>query len=179
MNRIKLIVAMVLILFMQSALQADERILSFHSDITVNQDGSMEVEETIRVRAEQDQIRRGIYRDFPTSYHDTYGNSYRVDFQVSGVLRDGASEYYFTRPQANGVRVYIGRENVLLSPGEYTYTLSYRTNRQLGFFDDHDELYWNVTGNGWEFPIDRASARIFLPEGIPSSQVTATAYTGA
>ena len=46
----------------------DERILSYHSDILVKQDGWIEVTETIRVRAEGAQIRRGIYRDYPTRY---------------------------------------------------------------------------------------------------------------
>ena len=59
---------------------ADERILSFDSNIVVRQDGSIEVTETIRVRAEGKQIRRGIYRDFPTDYEDKSGNDYHVRF---------------------------------------------------------------------------------------------------
>ena len=49
--------------------------------------------------------------------------------------------------------------------------LRYRTTRQLGFFDDHDELYWNVTGNGWDFPIDAASATVALPGAIAPSHL--------
>jgi uncharacterized membrane protein YgcG len=138
----------------------------------------MQVVESIRVRAEQDRIQRGIYRDFPTGYRDRFGNRYRVDYSVTGVQRDGVDENYFTEARANGKRTYIGRGDVILPAGEYTYTFSYTTSRQLGFFADHDELYWNVTGNGWEFPIDYASARIFLPEGIVTNTVTASAYTG-
>jgi uncharacterized membrane protein YgcG len=168
-----------LLLLVCTTLHADERILSFHSDITINPDSSMQVVETIRVRAEQDQIRRGIYRDFPTTYEDTYGNRYRVDFAVQSVERDGRDENYFSEPLVNGVRTYIGNETVILPPGEYTYTITYTTGRQLGFFEDHDELYWNVTGNGWAFPIDRASARVFLPADVPSNSVTAEAWTGS
>ena len=51
----------------------DERILSFHSDITIDEDGSMTVRETIRVRAQGLKIKRGIYRDFPTTYRDRAG----------------------------------------------------------------------------------------------------------
>ena len=76
----------------------------------------------------------------------------------------------------NGVRVYIGSKDVPLSPGEYTYTLRYHTDRQLGFFEKHDELYWNVTGNGWDFTIEKASATVELP---PGAEVTSSeAYTG-
>ena len=160
------------------AVNAAERILSFHSDIYITTDGSMQVEETIQVRAEQDKIKRGIYRDFPTTYRDLLGNRYRVDFQVVNVQRDGVNENYFTQNQTNGIRTYFGRENVILPQGDYTYTFSYTTNRQLGYFESHDELYWNVTGNGWDFPIDSASARIYLPDTIPNTRVTAEAYTG-
>ena len=60
--------------------RADERILEFHSEISVATDASMLVDETIRVRAEGDRIRHGIYRDFPTDYRDRFGNRVHVDF---------------------------------------------------------------------------------------------------
>jgi uncharacterized protein (TIGR04222 family) len=145
------------------ASRADERILDFHSDIRIEPDGGMEVTETIRVRAEGNEIRRGIYRDFPTDYEDRFGHRYRVGFTVHSVRRDGMAEPYRQQSIGNGVRVYIGNADLLLPPGEYEYQLRYRTDRQIGFFADHDELYWNVTGNGWGFPIDSVSARVSLP----------------
>jgi hypothetical protein len=72
----------------------------------------------------------------------------------------------------------MGRKGVLLPPGEHTYTLSYRTDRQLGFFKDHDELYWNVTGNGWIFPIETASATVAPPPGAPADRIALAGYTG-
>ena len=69
--------------------EAQERILAYDSTVSVNADGSLDVEERIRVRAEGSNIRRGIYRDFPTRYRDRYGNRVVVDFTVQSVLRDG------------------------------------------------------------------------------------------
>jgi len=158
--------------------QADERILSFHSDIQINPDRSMNVTETIKVRAEGHKIRHGIYRDFPTRYTDQYGNDYHVVFQVLSVQRDGKPESYHQEDLANGVRTYIGKSNYYLPQGEYTYTISYRTTRQLGFFKTFDELYWNVTGNGWDFAIDKASALVRLPKRVASSDLRMSAYTG-
>ncbi|MET0089928.1 MAG: DUF2207 domain-containing protein [Candidatus Thiodiazotropha sp.] len=160
------------------AVWAEERILDFHSDITVLQDGAMEVIETIRVRAEGKRMKRGIYRDFPTDYRDSNGHRYRVAFDVRQVQRDDQAEASHSESLENGVRLYIGRSDHYLQPGDYTYRISYRTNRQLGFFTDHDELYWNVTGNGWEFPIDQASAAVHLPEGIDAEKIRLEAYTG-
>ncbi|MEJ2591222.1 MAG: DUF2207 domain-containing protein [Candidatus Thiodiazotropha sp.] len=160
------------------AAHADERILDFNSDITVLADGSMQVTETIRVRAEGNAIKRGIYRDFPTDYRDRYGNRYHVAFDVTDVRRDGGSEDSHTEQRANGVRLYLGSANRMLATGIHVYEIAYRTDRQLGFFADHDELYWNVTGNGWNFPIDHASARIHLPSGIGSDEIKPEGYTG-
>ncbi len=157
---------------------AEERILSYHSEITVNADSTMDVTETIRVRCENANINHGIYREFPTRYRDKYGNRVRVDFKITGIRRDGADEPYFTEGMINGVKVYIGSEDVVLDPGEYTYEISYHTNRQLGFFEGHDELYWNATGNGWKFPIDEAQAVVNLPKGVPAGEVKLEAYTG-
>ena len=158
--------------------RADERILEYHADIEVAVDGTVTVEETIRVRAEGNAIRRGIYRDFPTRYRDRRGNRVRVDFDVLDVRRDGEPEPWHTEDRSNGVRVYVGSANRMLPPGEYTYELRYRTNRQLGYFDDFDELYWNVTGNDWAFPIDRASARVRLPAPVPEPALRLESYTG-
>src|SRR5690606_10480488 len=51
--------------------------------------------------------------------------------------------------------------------------------RQLGFFDDHDELYWNAIGHGWAFPIERGSVEVRLPQAVPTADMEALAYTGA
>jgi uncharacterized membrane protein YgcG len=169
---------LLLLLLIAAGVHADERILDFHSAIIVYSDGGMLVTETLRVRAEGQQIRRGIYRDFPTDYRDHLGNRYRVAFDVVEVLRDGRREDYHTERRSNGVRLYVGNAERLLRTGEYTYTLSYRTSRQLGFFADHDELYWNVTGNGWGFPIDHAGATVQLPPSLGSSALALEAYTG-
>jgi hypothetical protein len=160
------------------AAAASETILSFASHIAVDPDASMRVTETIKVVSAGDQIKRGIYRDFPTTYKDHAGNKYVVSFVTLAVARDGKPEAYHTEPLSNGVRIYMGRKEYVLPPGEYTYTLTYRTDRQLGFFKDHDELYWNVTGNGWNFPIETTSAAVTLPPGVPAGKMVLEGYTG-
>lgn len=161
-----------------AAALAQEQILAYHSDIRIAGDGSMQVTETIRVRAEGENIRRGIYREFPTRYRDRFGNAYVVDFEVTAVTRDGRPEAFNAYRRANGVRVDLGTEAFLAVPREYEYAIHYRTNRQLGFFADHDELYWNVTGNGWDFPIAEASATVTLPTAVAASALVMEGYTG-
>jgi uncharacterized membrane protein YgcG len=156
---------------------AEEVIRRFVSDVTVNTDGSLDVRETIVVTVEGQQIRRGILRDFPTTYKDRNGSTVRVDFDVRSVARDGRQEDYSTSNVNNGVRIQIGNKDVFLDHGEHTYEISYRTDRQLGFFESFDELYWNATGNGWTFPIEKAEAIVRLPPGAVIQQHAA--YTGS
>ena len=173
----------ILVLILPGALVVDaaadnERILSFHSDIEILADSSMEVTEHITVRSLQRNIRRGIYRDFPTRYQDRLGNRVQVAFEVIEVLRDGQPEPWFIERQINGIRVNTGDDRFLPGPGDYTFSIRYRTSRQLGFFEDHDELYWNVTGLGWAFRIEQASAEIRLPAPVPAEDLRLDSYTG-
>jgi uncharacterized membrane protein YgcG len=162
-----------------AAQTGEERILSFDSDIVVNPDASMDVTETIRVLAQGYQIKRGIIREFPTVYKDGEGNRVEVGFKLKETRRNGVPDRHEVSRMTNGVSIRIGDPDVYLDPGEYTYTIIYHTTRQLGFFEDHDELYWNVTGTGWDLPIDAASAVVRLPGGIPAADIRTTAYTGA
>ncbi|MCW9097653.1 MAG: DUF2207 domain-containing protein, partial [Ignavibacteriaceae bacterium] len=155
-----------------------ERIISFDSDITLNEDASMMVVENIKVYANRNKIKRGIYRDFPTKYNDDYGNNINIKFDVLEVLRDGNPESFHTEKLRNGIRVYFGRSDYFLPTGEYTYTIKYQTDRQIGYFDKYDELYWNVTGNGWDFLIEKATATVNLPESVSRDDLKLSGYTG-
>ncbi len=166
-------------LLVSSLAAADERISRYEIEVDVARDGAILVTEHVRVRAEGNRIRRGIYRDFPTRYQDRYGNRVVVGFEVLGVERNGQPEPWFTENVSNGIRINTGNDDFLPVPADYTFTIRYRTTRQIGFFADHDELYWNAIGGGWAFPIDTASVIVRLPEPVPTDQLKAEAYTGS
>ena len=154
-----------------------EHILHYDSRIDVQTNGVLTVTETIEVDAEGRNIKHGIYRDFPQLYHGPLGLRIKTGFTVLRVTRDDQPEDYHLAGRANGVRVYIGSPGALVTPGVHRYQWVYATDRQLGFFADHDELYWNVTGNGWTFSIDAVTATVILPPGATVNHLTA--YTGA
>lgn len=170
------IVAGIIFFAASTLVSADERILLFAADLDVQSDGRLLVTEHITVEAAGDQIKRGIFRDIPLRARDANGWEYDVEFKLIDVEQDGARAAYFTERNAAGVRIYIGRSDVFLTPGEYEYTIRYEMDRQVRFFDGYDEIYWNVTGNEWAFPIDKASARIRLPQDGQVQQLVA--YTG-
>lgn len=158
---------------------ADERVLSFHSDILVRSDGVLEVTETIRIRAEGHQIKRGIFRDYPTQYKNRFGDDVTVKYEPLTVLRNDRLEDFRTEKFRNGVRTYFGRSDRLLELGEHTYSYRYNAGRMLGFFDDQVELYWNVISDDSVFPIDRVSATLTFEFNVPQESFELYAYTGA
>ncbi len=170
---------LLLALLLPLTAHADERILSFHSDIVVMSDGWIEVTETITVTAEGNRIQRGIYRDLPTRYFDRLKNAYEVTIEPMAVLRNDRREDFHVRQMRDGIRIYFGNSERFIDHGEHTYSFRYRASRMLGFFEQHDELYWNVTGFEWAFPIDEASARVLFEFDVAAAALTHEAYTGA
>lgn len=172
----RLLFALAALVVLQSPVLADERIESFISDARVNTDASLDVTETIAITAEGIQIKHGILRDYPTIYTDKNGIRVVVGFDVVSVKRDGNDEPFALEGLSNGKRIRIGSKDVSINPGLHSYEIKYHTTRQLGFFKGYDELYWNVTGNGSLFPIEKATAIVHLPAG--ANTIQSTVYTG-
>ncbi|WP_045388982.1 DUF2207 domain-containing protein [Falsirhodobacter sp. alg1] len=169
---LRILFALCLTLVPAAPIHADERIRSFISEITIDRTGGLQITETLDVQAEGQRIRHGIFRDLPL----TEDGIHRGGFDLVDATIDGAP--VDTRIQrGNGViRIYLGDQDTVLSPGEHRFRLRYDVDRQVRFLADHDELYWNITGNAWEFRIDMAAARIRLPEGAVATDVEA--FTG-
>lgn len=174
---VAILVAGVFVLLSTLLAQADERILSFSSTVEVSADGTFTVTEVIKVHAEGRQIQRGIFRDLPLTFEGDDGRRHKAGFELLSVERDGAPDGSSVNHGGDGVRIYIGDENTFLSRGAHTYRIVYKVSRLVRFFDTHAEIYWNATGNEWAFAIDRAAARIILPEG--TSALETDGYTGA
>ncbi|HSK13932.1 MAG TPA: DUF2207 domain-containing protein, partial [Phnomibacter sp.] len=169
-----------------------DRILVFHSDITAERSGKLLVVETIKIYNGNGQrspdidylsypepnndIQRGIVRDFPTRYKAKDGFWQKVGFKLKSVTQNGEPANYHTEDLDNGVRIYVGDEDNYLPEGVFTYRFTYETSRQLIYHALKDELYWNVNGNGWVFYADSVSCTIRFPSG---SQIFEHAcYTG-
>jgi uncharacterized membrane protein YgcG len=156
---------------------AREEIRSFASDVVLNVDGSVSVTETIEVNAEGTEIRRGIYRDIPVVMLGSNGGKVRPGLDVTGVTRDGDQEMFRVERMGNFQRIWIGNPDYFLDYGVHRYIIRYTMTRMARSFEDHDELYWNATGNYWVFPILAAQATVRLPDGAVISDLAG--YTGA
>lgn len=172
----RLRILLLLCCFCTFSAQAEEAIQSYDVHLQVEPSGEVRVTERIAVIAEGRQISRGIYRDIPTGYSLGNGLLRSTPLTLLSATRDGQPETVTQQTHEHGVRLRLGRADVLLQPGPYVYELTYRMDAQLLHHARVDELYWNVTGNDWQLPIRRASVEVLLPEG---AQIEAAhGYTG-
>jgi len=153
-----------------------ERIDSYKADIVVNQDSSLEVTEVIDYDFGTTQ-RHGIYRYIPYTF-DRDGSSYTTDITISSVTDDTGLGYAYTTSKSGGfIDVKIGNPDKLITD-KHTYVIAYTVKKAINYFKDHDELYWNVTGNDWDVPIDSAFAFVEFPQGADESNTKSSCYTG-
>ncbi|MCK5832910.1 DUF2207 domain-containing protein [bacterium] len=150
---------------------------SFHSDIEMFTNSSYEVEERIEVNFGNEQ-RHGIYRDIVYKYRLPM-RTYRVLVNILDVTDDSGNEYDIkVKKQGDYVNIRIGSPNYTVS-GTHVYRIRYRVENGMLFFDDHDELYWNVTGTEWPCEIKKASATVRLPVGTPEGEIKTICFSGA
>ncbi|MFA5933486.1 MAG: DUF2207 domain-containing protein [Microgenomates group bacterium] len=156
-----------------SGVQAEE-ITSFDTEIIAHQDGTMDITETI-VYDFGDVYLHGIYRDIPLV--SSVGNLYRViEVDFKNILRDGKEENYSLQSDSKTASVKIGKADVTIT-GPHTYTISYLVRNGIGSnYEDHDEIYWNITGNNWQIPILKASASLSTDFGVDFNKDTC--FTG-
>jgi hypothetical protein len=174
----RVVAALLLVFALAVPALAREEIRTYTTNTTLRVDGSVDVIETIEVNVEGDEIKRGIYRDIPIQLINPDNTRLRSDLRVIEVLRDGRAEPYDVSNLGSGFkRILIGDADVFLDYGVHTYTIHYTMTRMARFFDDHDELFWNATGNYWNFPILKATATLNVPEGAVIAG--AIGYTGA
>jgi len=149
---------------------------SFHADIVVHRDSSLAVTETIETSFTS--RRHGIFRDIPFRYIDDLGKKTTTPIRIVSVTDEIRQKrpYRVTRT-GDAVRVRIGRKDAFVD-GRQVYVVTYTVKNAILFLDDHDELYWNVTGNDWGTTIGNASARVTV-EGEPDAfHPRGSCYTG-
>nr|WP_315195867.1 DUF2207 domain-containing protein [uncultured Flavobacterium sp.] len=149
------------IFFYQS--QAQERILNFDVKVQIEKSGDIQVVEKITIKAEGNVFKHGLLRTFPLIRKNKDGNEIDVKYEINSIKKDGNIAQYFTNEDGEEWKIYIGDKDVELVSGIYEYQISYTVPFQIGYFDKYDELYWNVTGNGWDFPIDKATCCLYFP----------------
>jgi uncharacterized membrane protein len=150
------------------------RISNYQDTITVNQDGSALVNETITLVFLGEW--HGIHRTIPIEYPGPDGTNYQLFIDIKSITDENGAKLKYdssTSAAARDFKIYIPNA----ADATRTVDIAYRVRNATRFFDQYDEFYWNVTGNDWPVPIDRATATVHLPDSA-SGSLRAQAFTG-
>lgn len=154
----------------------DFTIDSFHTDIEVQGDASLRVTETIDTVFHRP--RHGLFRDIPFRYVDELGKTTVMPLRVVSVSDPSGKAWKYRVERRGGtLRIRIGDPDVTVE-NRQVYILTYTVGNALLFFPDHDELYWNVTGNDWPAAIRSASARVTIPAAGRAPAFRTRCFTG-
>ena len=154
----------ILFVFFQlgNSVWAQEQIQNFDTQIIINQDGTIGVEE--RITYDFGSLEKhGIYRNIPYIKTNKEGKKFKLEFENFSVTDETGSRYKYDKSVSSGkINLKIGDADKTIT-GVHNYIIRYRVSGALTYFSDHDELYWNVTGNGWPVPIEQARATVTSP----------------
>lgn len=154
-----------------------ESIEYFDVDIEVSKDGTIGVTESINYDFGS-LDRHGIFRNIPKITENTDGKKYILDIDNISVSNPNGTPYQYKKStEDNILTLKIGDPDRTIT-GSHTYVIKYTVKGALTYFSDHDELYWNLTGNDWDILISSASGKIHIPQEVKQENIQATCYTG-
>ena len=151
----------------------EQHVRQFADEIVVSPDGKVSVQENITFQFIGGPW-HGIYREIPIEYSGPGGLNYSLFLDIQSVEENGAKLRY----EKSRDRQYLKLKIYIPDADNSTHTISivYTVSDALRFFDDHDEFYWNVTGDESTLPIESASAQITFPGG--TSDIRTNVFTG-
>lgn len=181
MNRLRIIFFSIIfsVLFFVNGVQGQvtEQIVAYDVDLTVHQEGVVQVTEKILYDFGQEQ-RRGIIRTIPLRYSGD-GNGFVTPIHINHITNEKGEGYLFSqRKDEDVVYVRIGDPDTYIS-GQHWYYISYTVEGVLAQYPNHIELYWNAIGTEWQIPIQTSRVRVFVPfDSVVQEPLMADCYTG-
>jgi len=157
-------------------------IKSFDQTVEIQENGTFHVTEKIVADFSGDP-HHGIFRDIPINYTDKYGNPYNLRFKLLSVTDENGKPQPIASQGKNWegdwdqYQIKIGDADVYLNKVT-TYVITYEISRAVGYFDDHDEIYWNLFTQ-WDVPVVASSAKVILPKDSAETDQKVACYTGA
>lgn len=148
-------------------------IKNYHVEVTVLEDGIIDVVETIEMDIDHKDVRLGIIRDIPSRY-SMYKQEIETPIEVLSVTRNGEPENYWVEENGDLFEIYTGAKydhsKNYIPKGQNIYQLHWQSANHIRGFSDYDELYFNAIGNGWQFPIEQAQVTLVLPNSVKAIQ---------
>ncbi|HEX4606505.1 MAG TPA: DUF2207 domain-containing protein, partial [Candidatus Angelobacter sp.] len=170
----KMLAVVLLLVFSLPAWARSYRVSKFNSTIHVEEDGSVRIQEQISFVFSGSY--QGVYRTIPVDYPGTAGSNYTLFIKVDQVTDENGNKLKYEKSTKQGtlkLKIFVpGAEDA-----EKTVNIEYSSPNATRFFEDHDEFYWNVTGNDWPVPIGHATAIVYFPPNA-TDKLRAQAFEG-
>ncbi len=160
----------------------------YQVNVLVNKDASLDITETIDVNFTD--RHHGIFRMIPYKYKlvpfpqgkekanrqlESHGYAQTIveDIQVPGWD-------YTVNNKGDYKEIKIGSSKKYVD-GDQQYTIKYKMQNAINFFEDRSELYLNIIGDKWDTEIDSVVFSISLYDALPATPAffIATGYTGS
>jgi Predicted membrane protein (DUF2207) len=159
---------------------AHSGITLFRTDVTVLDNGALEVVEEIAVNDAASSYKYGFRRVLPISAEDRWDTRYAGEYkqdngirvQVLQVTEDRKPVKYEQGSGYGYPQLSIGEQNVPFDSGKHHFIIHYMVESALKLGGARDTLYWNANGHGHEAPIEEAILSVRLPSEVPKDSVT-------
>ncbi|MBR1373859.1 DUF2207 domain-containing protein [bacterium] len=141
---------------------AEEHIPYMLTTIKIEPTGLMNVTEEFIFVSNNDAFPAGFFRILPKYGYTHNGSRRRFDISLQSVtINDKPYPYHITEV---GNHLYVEpQKNLNLPTGIYTYRFNYLIDRGIWFYDEFDELSWDITAKTLRNVVGSANALIILP----------------
>ena len=143
-----------------------EEINNYSVNIKINEDSTIDIVEEIAYNFNELK-KHGIFRYIPIKYTTNSGSRRSIKIKDVNVSFDGKPVPFKKKKEGKNLNIKIGDKNKFVT-GEHTYIISYTVSGAINYFDNHDELYWNVTGDDWPVNIQRSIINLEAPHILKS-----------
>ncbi len=160
-----------------------EHISAYNVDMNVGADSNVAITETIQYDFGNN-TKPGITRYIPLNYQDLNGVDFSFHITGVNVVNENGEAYLFKQSDFQSadkkkkyLAITIGGENQAVT-GTKTYVIRYVVSGAIKYLADHDELFWNITGDKWPVYVGYPEVRINLPQKVDRENVTKECFIG-
>ncbi len=151
--------------FVVTSFKADES-LTRH-----DRQGELRVVENINVNFSD--YNHGLLRAIPDRY-----KNHSLQMHVNRITSGTYAPTSFTTYGSNGNTVIKIGDAARTVTGTQQYTIDYTLRNVISFYDDHDELYWDVNGDQWDQTFQHVAVNLHLPSELKTNHPT-LCYAGS
>ena len=160
-----------------------EYVDSYNVVMDINSDSSIMVTETIRYNY-ANETETGFARSIPLAYQDLDGTNFSLDISDVSVNNENEKPYVFSQSKITNadnkkayLKIEIGDINYPVS-GIPTYIIHYTVHGAIKYASDHDQLFWNITGDQWPIYVKQPQVKISLPQKVDRDKITKDCFIG-